>query len=91
MDTKRLAHLSEDEVIAEVRKNLAEARETASLLVDAAALVVRGGRMQKRSEDEIFGDVFATIAKVPQIDVTTAEGLSIAAIVAEFAVRGPLA
>lgn len=87
MDPKKLAGLTEDEVVAELTKNPTEARQLAALMVDGAGIVVRAGRMKDRSDDQIFGDVVAMLAKAPEIDVTTPEGIVVAVLVAEFAVR----
>lgn len=87
MDPKKLAGLSEDEVVAELSKNPTEARQLAALMVGTAAIVVRAGRMKSRTDDQIFGDVVGTLAKAPEIDVTTPEGIAVAIVVAEYAVR----
>jgi hypothetical protein len=91
MDPKKLANLSEDEVVATLRENVTEARQLGKLMVDAAGLVVRAGRMQGRTDDQVFGDVVAAMATSPQIDVATPDGIVTAVVVAEFALQMPVA
>lgn len=87
MDPKKLSGLSEDEVVAEISKNPAEARQIAALLVDGAGLIVRGARIKGRSDDQAFGDVVAQLAKTEEVDVSTPHGIVLAVVVAEFALR----
>lgn len=87
MDTKKLADLTEDEVVKEIQENASEARKVASLLVEGAGLVARACRMKKMSDDETFASVFAQMAKTEDIDVTDQHGIVIAVVIAEFATR----